>query len=146
MPEEATPNAAIRGLGAGAKDAAMELLDVLFDWVVPLLTLIVGYVLSSSIGLSGLIGTAVDGVLGSAGVSATVMNYVADIVAILIWGCIGAGMWYAAKKVDGYAAWILKPLATLFWGFAFGEVGALANGKVQNGTLGSSASKLASGA
>lgn len=123
----------------------MELLDVLFDWVIPIITLVVGYVLSAAIGLSGLIGTAVDGVLGAAGVSSTVMNYVADLVAILIWGCIGAGCWAAAKKAGGYAAWILKPLATLFWGFALGEVGALANGKVNNGTLGAKAGALASG-
>lgn len=123
----------------------MELLEVLFEWIVPILTLIVGYIISASIGLSGIIGTAVDGVLGATGVSATVMAYVADIAAILIWGCIGAGMWAAAQKVGGYASWILRPLATLFWGFALGEVPALAAGKVNNGTLGTASSKLASG-
>ena len=134
MPDVAN---AATGIGHAAESAAFEILDVIFEWIVPVITLVVGYVLSASLGLSGCLGTVIDGALGATGISATAMVYVADLIAILIWGVIGGGLWAASNKVDGkYAMWIMRPLATLFFGFALGEIGALASGNVLNGSLG----------
>lgn len=132
-----SPAAVGSGLAGGAHEAALELLDVLFGWIVPIVALIIGYLLSASIGLSGAIGTLVDGVIGATGISATTMAYIACAAAILIWGCIGVGMWHVAKRYDGkWASYVLKPLAGLFLGFAIGEVPAAFQGKVNNGALG----------
>jgi hypothetical protein len=128
-------------LAHGAQEAALELIDVLFGWIVPIITLIIGYLMSASIGLSGAIGTLIDGVLGAAGVSMKVMAYVSVAVAVLIWGAIAGAMWSVAKRFDGkWASYILKPLATLFAGFAIGEIPAGFEGKVNNGALGALAS------
>lgn len=125
------------GLTAGAQEAALELIDVLFGYIVPIIAIIIGYLLSAVIGLSGAIGTLVDGVIGATGVSMTTMAYIACAIAILIWGGIAAGMWSVAKRFDGkWASYILKPLAGLFAGFAIGEVPAAFAGKVNNGALG----------
>ena len=121
----------------GAEEAALELIDVLFGWIIPIVTLIIGYLLSASIGLSGALGTLIDGILGAAGVSQTVMAYVAVAMSVLIWGTIAALMWHTAKRFDGkWASYILRPLATLFGGFALGEIPAGFQGKVNNGSLG----------
>ena len=133
----------VGGLGHGAKDAALELLDVVFDWIVPVITLIVGYVVGPAIGLSGALGTIIDGALGAAGVSAAVMAYVADFVAILIWAAIGSAMWSLQNKGGKYGKYILRPLSTLFFGFALGEVPALVAGKVNNGSIGTAVNKVA---
>lgn len=130
------------GLASGAAEGANEILDVLFDWVVPVITLVVGYVAAAGIGLSGAIGTVIDGALGSTGLSSTVMNYIADLIAVLIWGVIGGAMWSVASSHKGYASWVLRPLATFFWGLALGEVGALVGGKVLNGSIGSAVNTL----
>ncbi len=128
---------ALHGVGKGAEEAAMELLDVLFLWIVPLITLIVGYLMSPAIGLSGAVGTLIDGVLGSLGVAQHVMASVAGLVAVVIWGTIAGTAWSLSKKIGSkYSRWILRPVATLFGGFAIGEVPALAAGKVNNGSLG----------
>lgn len=138
MAEGAGAAAGVAGaLGHGAQEAALELIDVLFGWIVPIVTMIIGYLMSSSIGLSGAIGTLIDGVLGAAGVSGTVMAYVAVAIAVLIWGAIAGAMWSVAKRFDGrWASYILRPLATLFGGFALGEIPAGFQGKVNNGALG----------
>lgn len=129
--------AALHGVGEGAKEAAFELMDVLFMWIIPIVTLIVGYLTSASIGLSGAIGTLIDGVLGNLNVSATTMAYIAGLIAVCIWGAIAGAMWHVSRSFDGkYAGYILRPLATFFGGLALGEIPALAAGKVNNGTLG----------
>lgn len=120
----------------------MELLEVIFDWIVPILTLVVGYVMSSGIGLSGVLGTVIDGALGATGLASNVMAYIADLLAILIWGCIGAGLWAARNKAGEWGGYVLKPLATLFFGFALGEAPNLIAGKVANGALGKAAQTL----
>jgi hypothetical protein len=137
-----TPENALHGLGTGAKDAVFELVDVIFDWIVPILTLIVGYVMSAAVGLSGALGTVIDGALGATGIGANVMAYMADIIAILIWGCIGAALWAGRNKAGEWGGYILKPLSTLFFGFAIGEAPALIGGKVNNGALGKAAQTL----
>ncbi|MCI4357349.1 MAG: hypothetical protein L3K18_09510 [Thermoplasmata archaeon] len=137
-----TPAAALGGLESGSKAAAMELIDVIFDWIVPILTLIVGYVTSSGIGLSGALGTVIDGALGATGIPSNVMAYIADLIAILIWGCIGAGLWASRGKAGEWGGYVLKPLATLFFGFAIGEAPNLIAGKVSNGALGKAVNTL----
>lgn len=140
---EGAAKSMIAGLGHGAERGALEILDVIFDWVVPVITLVVGYVMSASIGLSGALGTVIDGALGGTGISQTVLVYIADLVAVLIWGVIGGAMWSVAKSYDGhYASYVLRPLATLFWGFALGELGAALSGKVLNGRIGSAITTL----
>ena len=133
MPEV---EAAATGLAHGAEEAAFEILDVIFEWIVPVITLIVGYLVSASIGLSGALGTVIDGALGATGISAVTMIYISDLIAILIWGVVAGGLWSAQHRLKGYAVWIMRPLATLFGGFALGEVGALVSGKVLNGSIG----------
>jgi hypothetical protein len=147
-----TASSAMSGVAAGAKEAAFEILDVLFLWIVPIITLIVGYLLSASIGLSGAIGTLIDGVLGTTGVSPTTMAQISCAIAVLIWGSIAGAMWYFADGgkigTDGrknYRAYVLRPVATLFGGFALGEVAPLFAGKVNNGMLGSFATQKAGG-
>lgn len=129
---------ALHGATAGAREAAFELIDVLFGWLVPLITLIVGYLMSAAIGLSGAIGTLIDSVLGAAGVGQTTMCYIAVAFAVLIWGAIAGGLWAASgsKSIPKEGKWILRPIATLFAGFALGEVPAGFAGKVNNGALG----------
>ena len=138
----AASEAAVKGLANGSKEAAVEILDVIFEWIVPVITLVVGYVMAAGIGLSGALATVIDGALGSTGLSSTVMTYIADLIAVLIWGVIGGAMWAVAKSHAGYAAYVLRPLATLFWGFALGEVGALVGGKVLNGSIGKAVTTL----
>ncbi len=147
MPEVgAEANAAAHGMAAGAKDAAIELLDVLFEWIIPLIAIIIGYVMSAAIGLSGALGTLIDGVLGSVGVSPTTMAYIAGLLAVVIWGAIAGAMWSVQKKAGKYGMYILRPLAALFGGFAIGEIPALTKGQVNNGSLGKIAMAHAPGA
>lgn len=142
MPEESA-GGAVKQLGHGAKEATVELLDVIFEWIVPVITLVVGYTMTATIGLSGALATIVDGALGSAGMSAAAMTYIADGLAALVWGGIGAGMWSVSKSYDGhYASYILRPLSTFFWGLGLGELGNALSGKVANGAIGKAATQL----
>jgi hypothetical protein len=76
-----------------------------------------------------------------ASVTQTVLAYVADFVAIAIYLAIGAGLWHASggkPKVTGkpnIRCWILRPLATLFFGFAGSEAGNLLKGQPSGGGM-----------
>ena len=127
---------AAHGVGSGLQDAAWELIDVIFAWIVPIVTLIIGYLMSAAIGLSGALGTLIDSVLGAVGIAAATMCYIAVAIAVLIWGAIAGGLWAAQHKAGKYGMYILRPLATLFGGFALGEIPAGLKGQVNNGSLG----------
>ena len=137
MDDPVAASAVLAGAKSGAAEAAFQLLDVVFLWIVPIITVIVGYLVSATIGLSGALGTLIDGVLGNFNISQTTMSYISGLMAVLIWGAIAAGLWSVQGRFDGkYAKYILRPLATFFAGLAIGEVPAVAAGKVNNGSLG----------
>lgn len=142
-PPDGAP-AALKGLAHGAGAAAGELIDVLFSWIVPIIMVIIGFLMSPAIGLSGAFGTLIDGVLGPVGLSSKVMGVIASVIAVLVWGVIGGAMWHFGSKYDGqWASYVLKPIAGLFIGFALGEVPGAFDGKVANGALGQLASPSA---
>ena len=137
------PGAAARGAASGAAHGAMELVDVLFEWIVPLVFVIVGFALGTAIGLSGAVWTLVDAAVGNSGLSSTVVNYIANFAAILIWAGIGAALWSAQHSAGGkIGMYILRPIATLFWGFALSEVPNLFGGTVSNGSIGKMADSV----
>ena len=71
MDDPAAASTVLAGAKSGAAEAAFQLLDVVFLWIVPIITVIVGYLVSATIGLSGALGTLIDGVLGNFNISAT---------------------------------------------------------------------------
>jgi hypothetical protein len=123
------------------KNAAWELLDVFFEYIVPIVMVIVGFMLAPTIGLSGALGTLIDSVAGTA-LSEGTEILIADILAAAIWGCIAGAIWgFAGSHKSRPAKYISRALGGLFAGFAVGEISAAASGKVLNGSIGTLATK-----
>lgn len=123
-------------VGRGAAEGVLAVVDVFFEWILPIIAIVVGLYLASSIGLSGLIATLASEVAPAQWDKYTAI--IAGLFAVAIWGAIAAALWSLSKRFDGhYARWVLKPIAGLFIGFAIGEAGALVMGKAPlNGQLG----------
>lgn len=148
----ATAAAGLGGIGHGAVEASLELIKIVFGWIIPLITLVVGLFIGASIGLSGLFADVLDTVL-PAGVDAKTIAMVADLIALAIWGIIGAVLWHVAgaptKQIEGgpkshnWTAYIVRPIATLFIGFAGSEAAALFRGNVNVGIMSGIAAKTA---
>ncbi|MGI0129357.1 MAG: hypothetical protein ACREEC_04285 [Thermoplasmata archaeon] len=120
-----------------ALEAAEELAEVFFKWILPILLIIVGIFVVNQIGLSGALGTAFSEL---SSISASGVILVADLVAAGIWGGIGAALWAFA---DGkWGVYIMHPIAGLFIGFSIGELFNALAGKVGNGSIGTATSKL----
>jgi hypothetical protein len=146
MPEtEAAVAHGARAVAEDALEAAEDLAEIFFMWILPLILTLVGIFVVNQIGLSGAIGTAFSE-LTSFSQSGVVL--VADLIAAGIWGGVGATLWAfsGSTKVtrkDGFsAAWIMRPIAGLFTGFAIGELLNALAGKVGNGSIGSAVSTL----
>jgi hypothetical protein len=152
MGAEETAAAGLRGVGHGAAEAGLELLKVVFGWIVPLITLVIGLFIGASIGLSGLLADVLDSVL-PAGVDAKTIALIADLIALAIWGVIAAALWHVGggitKAMEGgpakqnWTAYVVRPIATLFAGFAGSEAAALFRGNVNVGMISGIASKAA---
>lgn len=145
MADEAAVAHGARAVADDALEAAEDLAEVFFMWILPLILVLVGIFVVNQIGLSGAIGTAFSE-LSSFSASGVVL--VADLIAAGVWGGIGAAFWSFSghksitAKTHGYAPWIMRPIAGLFTGFAVGELLNALSGKVGNGTLGGAVSKL----
>jgi len=138
---------------AAAKDATMELLDVLFEWVVPLIFLLVGSYVGSSLGLSGLLYNLIDPIVPTT-VTTTTMVWVVDLLAALVWLCIGGALWHAqGQKSSGPGVVakfnlkraVFRVLGALFMGAAIGEGYNLTQKKVGSGPLSTASWKIATG-
>ena len=119
-------------------EAAEDLAEVFFKWVLPIVLVIVGIFVCNTIGLSGALGTAFSE-LSSISQSGVVI--VADLVAAGIWGGVGGALWGLGGG-SKWAVYIMHPLAGLFIGFSIGELFNALAGKVGNGSLGGLTSKL----
>jgi hypothetical protein len=128
-------DSALKAALAGSKDALEDVLNIVFEWVLPIITLLVGFYFGNAIGLSSALYTLLDGVIPTT-VTATTVAWVADLVAIAVWVAIGGMLWHTAgggTKVAGkpdIRKWILRPLSTLFFGFAASEASNLIKGQV----------------
>jgi hypothetical protein len=128
-----------------ALDAAKDLAEIFFMWILPIILVLVGIFVVNQIGLSGAIGTAFSEL---SGFSASGVILVSDLIAAGIWGGVGAAFWAFSgsarvTKRDGFnAAWILRPISGLFTGFAIGELLNALAGKVGNGSIGTLTSKM----
>jgi len=148
MPEEAAIAHGAKAVAEDALDAAEDLAEIFFMWILPIILVLVGIFVVNQIGLSGAIGTAFSE-LGS--ISKTGVVLIADLIAAGIWGGISGVFWVAAgsarmrKATRDYAPWIMRPIAGLFTGFAIGELFNALAGKVGNGSLGGLVGKLESG-
>ena len=145
----AEAEAALNSAGHAAKEAGEEVLDILFEWIVPIITLIVGFYIGGSIGLSGALYSLLDGVI-PASVTQTALTWVADLVAAAIYAAIAGGLWSMAGGGSGKGRvnvrkWLFRPLATLVGGFALSEIGALLSKKVNTGSLGTIAQQMSAG-
>lgn len=136
-----TAEAVAKGAFEGGKEAAWELLDIFFEWILPIVMLVVGYLLSAELGLSGVLGTVVDGATNGS-VSGAAQILVSDLIAAAIWGSIAGALWSAQTRGGRIGKFIMRPLSTLFGGFALGEIGAAISGKVLNGQLGTMSTNL----
>jgi hypothetical protein len=138
-----------------ALEAAADLAEVFFGWVLPIIMLIVGIFVVNQIGLSGALGTAFSDLTS---ISQSGVVLVADLAAAGIWGGVGTAFFMVgghpsvSKRTHDYAAWITRPIGGLFVGMAIGELLNALAGKVGNGSLGNlttqmegGVSKLASG-
>ncbi len=137
---------ALSSAGHATMEAGEEVLNILFEWIVPIITLLVGFYIGGSIGLSGAIYSLLDGVIPSS-VSNTALIWSSDLVAAAIFAAIAGGMWHVAGggeslKGANVRKWILRPLATLVGGFALSELKALMGKTVNTGALGTVANQM----
>ena len=141
---------ALSQAAVGAKDALVKVLNVVFDWVVPIIVLLVGFYVGGAIGLSGAIYGLLDGILPNS-ITQTALTWVSDLVAIGIYLAIGAGIWHAAGGGMGVGEhmnvrkWILRPIAMFFSGCGAAEAANLVSGRYSTGKLSAAASQMAAG-
>lgn len=148
MPDEAAIAHGAKNVAEDALDAAIDLAEIFFMWILPIILVLVGIFVVNQIGLSGAIGTAFSEL---SAISQSGVVLIADLVAAGIWGGIGGVFWVAGgnarmrKATHDYAPWIMRPIAGLFTGFAIGELFNALAGKVGNGSLGGLVGKLEAG-
>ena len=129
------------GLATAGGEAFGELLNVVFDYLIPIVLVVGGVYIVQLIGLSGLLADLVDTVAPSE-VSSGTVAIIADLGAVAVWAVIAGAFWHLDGRHRGtglgktaVVGWVMRALAGLFTGFALGELAALVQGKVNNGQL-----------
>lgn len=129
------------GLAKAGEETVGELLNVVFDYLIPIVLVVVGVYISALIGLSGLIADLVDQVVPST-VSSQTIAIVADLAALSIWAAIAGVFWHLDGSHRGtkvgsshIVGWVMRALCGLFAGLAVGELAAAIQGKVNQGQL-----------
>jgi hypothetical protein len=137
-----------KAVATDALDAAKDLAEIFFMWILPIILVIVGIFTANQIGLSGALGTAFSDLTS---VSQSGVVIIADLVAAGIWGGVAAAFFGFSSRekitrADGFnVAWILRPIGGLFLGWALGELLNALAGKVGNGSIGALTTKLEAG-
>ena len=129
------------GLTKAGTETVGELLNVVFDYLIPIVMVVVGVYVSTLIGLSGLIADLIDSVAPS-GVSGNTVAIIADLSAVAIWAAAAGAFWHldgrhrsGAASGTAIVGWVMRALAGLFAGFALGELAAAIQMKVNSGML-----------
>ena len=129
------------GLATAGGEAFGELLNVVFDYLIPIVLVVVGVYVCHLIGLSGVLADHIDSVAPST-VSSTTVALVADLGALAIWAAVAGAFWHLDGMHRGtgvgktaIVGWVMRSLAGLFTGFAIGELAAAIQGKVNSGAL-----------
>lgn len=119
------------------------MLNVVFDYIIPIVLVVVGVYVCQLIGLSGVLADLIDSVAPK-GVNSQTIALIADLAALAIWAAVAGAFWYLDGKHQGTSVqkgaithWVMRAFAGLFTGFALGELAAAVQGKVNQGQLAS---------
>ena len=122
MAEELAQHTTVKNLKTGLCEGADEILNVIFDVLVPIIVLIAGFFLTDMLGLSGAfhqLFTAAD----IKGFSGTILEGNVDgLLAAIIWGAVAYSVWKTQEHKKDGVRWILRPIAAFFGGLALGEL------------------------
>lgn len=129
----ATAKHAAHGLGKGALKGIEELAEVFFEYILPLILVLVGILTAGALGLSGAIATGLSDIQG---ISSSGLIIGSDLIAAGIWGAAAGACWAASGIDVEYASWVLRPIAGYFTGLVIGELFAALNSQVLNGQIG----------
>ncbi len=112
----------VKSVAHGMFQGADELLNVLFDVVVPIIVGVAGIFCARVLGLSATF-HLVFGEANISGFSNTAAEGLVDgVLASVIWGSVAVSLWRAQKRVSDGARWVLRPIAAFFGGLSAGEL------------------------